>query len=245
MSTEKLIDKIRKLLAKANGTDIQAEADTFIAHANKLMLEHNLNMTDMDIEEDDDNAITGVRDYAEFNSTSWEKDLLNVVATHNFCKLVSTRTARNSKTVSMTIVGSVSSIEMTTYTYNAARGSMIRISNLRWKERITDGYSSHGKKVWMNSYLAGAVSGLNERFVKDREDARKANESGYGLMVIKNNNGVYLHMNMMFDNLRTSKQTRSRNMNWGAYDKGTADGRSLSISKAVSQSRNPDQKSIG
>ena len=45
---EKLIDKVRKLIAKAEGTDSQAEADALMARANQILLEHNLSMSSIE-----------------------------------------------------------------------------------------------------------------------------------------------------------------------------------------------------
>ena len=66
MSDAKIIDRIRKVLALANGTDNAAEAELMMAKVSAMLEEHNLSMLDLDTLESDDpvgydaNAITAL-----------------------------------------------------------------------------------------------------------------------------------------------------------------------------------------
>lgn len=197
---EKLIDKVRKLMAKAGGTDNQTEADVFMAKANALLLKHNLTMTHIDT--DDKASIIEGTDI-EFGvikgEGSWETYLMASISIHNLCESILhpkfTKVNGKDKRLkggSMTIIGSKENIEVTTYMYEIATETIRRLSK--------KGYSAHRKHIlaeydgvhtekellqfdflsyrmpWIRSYLKGAVAGLHRKLEEMKEELFKEEE---------------------------------------------------------------------
>lgn len=82
----KIKAKIAALLAKANGTDNEHEADTFLAKAMEMLDQHQLSMADLDDQEDP------VKWYAGLDCTkwtaSWQVDLYSAIARLYGCRSV-------------------------------------------------------------------------------------------------------------------------------------------------------------
>lgn len=83
-TNDKIADKVRKLLAKANGTNNEAEAAAFAAKAQALMVEHNLQMSDVEMKEE---ALIGVEHLRfEFKDNyPWTRQLASAVAGYYMC----------------------------------------------------------------------------------------------------------------------------------------------------------------
>ena len=82
----KIIERIRKLKAKAESTNSEAEAEIFMEKVHELLAEYNMNMEDLDSDDDDDPIKRdAIFDY--YNQT-WKKLILPAVARLYFCKPV-------------------------------------------------------------------------------------------------------------------------------------------------------------
>ena len=79
MTDRKIIDRIRKVLAKAEGTDNSAEADMLMAKVNSMLREHNLELLDIETAGSDDPL--GVDRNADhcWKSNSWVQ-LTNILS---------------------------------------------------------------------------------------------------------------------------------------------------------------------
>lgn len=80
--SEKIIDKVRKLLAKANGTENEAEAALFAAKAQELLAAHNIEMHELQEEQPDE--FTTERSEAKHDHRCW-RSLHSSVAKLYFC----------------------------------------------------------------------------------------------------------------------------------------------------------------
>lgn len=78
--SEKIKDKIRALLAKAEGTDNAFEADTFMSKVNELLERHQIEMHE--IRKDADPMGHEMGEAKIYASMSWGKDLLFKVAAY-------------------------------------------------------------------------------------------------------------------------------------------------------------------
>lgn len=85
-----MLDKIRKIIAKAEGTDNAAEAEMLMAKAHKLLEEHNYTL--LDVAEDTDPIATQKSGTHAWTSNSWVTTLANQLAKYYGCSLVLSRT---------------------------------------------------------------------------------------------------------------------------------------------------------
>lgn len=87
-ATDALIDKIRKLAAKAAGTDSEAEAAAFSAKVQQLLAAHNLS-EDVLSAESDDPAPIGEEIWEDYVDEKWRRSLTGEVARLYFCSTYS------------------------------------------------------------------------------------------------------------------------------------------------------------
>lgn len=90
MPRDKVLDKIRKLIALSGSANVH-EAAVAAAAAQRLMLEHRIAETEISIETSDDDVVMDQEIYRDLRLKApprWHGILLNGVATANFCKLV-------------------------------------------------------------------------------------------------------------------------------------------------------------
>lgn len=188
---EKLIDKIRKLIAHAESTNTQAEADAFMAKANKLLLEHNLSMSQVETSEDKANGgVTEDKKAVNFGENKsegnkWETLLMGVLCAHNMCDSI-IHSRNKIPGGSMSIIGSEGNIETVKYLFEVAKEMIRRISKeayrsyreetlAAWEDEATEkellsmGQLSY-RMPWIRNYLKGAVLGLNKKLEMQKEE---------------------------------------------------------------------------
>lgn len=83
---EKVIDKVRKLLAKSSGTENEHEAAAFLAKAQSILAEYNLSLSDVSIEEqsNDEIVISSTDDLT--SSQPWRRSIATACASMYFCR---------------------------------------------------------------------------------------------------------------------------------------------------------------
>lgn len=79
---DKLLEKIRKLQAKALGTDNEAEAAAFAAKVQNLLAQHNLDLSDIEQMEE----VFGEEDFGEKYIDPWRRRLAAAVARYYMCE---------------------------------------------------------------------------------------------------------------------------------------------------------------
>ncbi len=87
---EKVLDKIRKLIALSGSSNVH-EAAVAAAAAQRLMLEHKVAESDITVESSEDDLVVEQEVYRDLHLKApprWHATLLNGVATANFCRLV-------------------------------------------------------------------------------------------------------------------------------------------------------------
>ena len=84
----KVLDQIRKLHAKATGTDNAAEADTFLAKVQQLLDRHNVSMYDVHMSDEADPIGVDHAAGKSFKADSWTDILAGQLAAFYNCDLV-------------------------------------------------------------------------------------------------------------------------------------------------------------
>lgn len=194
---EKLLHKIRLILAKANDPSVdEIEANTFMAKANKMLLEHNLSMSQVKAGEKmnirhEQSAFGYGKMYIEGNS--WERTLLAIICQANLCDSVITPSEKT-----MHIIGRPDNVESVMYMYEVARDIFRRMSRERYnahKKEILDEHDTGLYKrvelakmleqqklltyrtTFIQAYLKGAVIGLHSKLTLDRMQAEADDRS--------------------------------------------------------------------
>ena len=190
---EKIIDRIRKLLALATSSN-ENEAQSAMLMAQKLMAQHNIEMSQVEDAPVDHEVVEEEADKKR-HRTKWKRKLADVVA-HNFkCDIF----FRGNGSYATIFVGKKESIEICKSVYNAAVLFIDKEFSKYWNEegkwlswfdgtRIERALSD--SIVMKDSYARGFIHRLQERF---EEQNVKAEQEGWGLVLVKDAD-VVAHM---------------------------------------------------
>lgn len=120
-----VIDKIRKLKAKAEGTDNEAEAELFNAKMQELMAKHNI--THLGVETDRVH-----RDTDSIYSDPWRQQLICAIAEANFCApMMYERRRPNGRLYrQLGFVGSEANVEAALAHYNILERTVLNMSKV-------------------------------------------------------------------------------------------------------------------
>lgn len=98
---QKIIDRIRKIMAKAESTNNAAEAEMLMAKVNALLTEHNYSLLDIETAHSDDPIGTDKYFATHLVNDSWYGHVVSSLARYYGCKCVVTTLTKNKKAYSM------------------------------------------------------------------------------------------------------------------------------------------------
>lgn len=204
MTTENVIEKVRKLLALANGNANVNEAAAAAARAEELLHSHKLSMAQVE-------ASGGAADADKVEWTSvddsagmrWRHNLLWALAVAFSCKAIrgtirATRTAR--KTYRMNIVGKTADTQTVVYMYQYLQNEIDRIVKSSPECRGRGG-------VYANNFRVGAVEEIERRLVAQRQ-RRAPVETGTALVLRRDEKAVIAAFEARFPKRRNAPGTK-------------------------------------
>ena len=164
-TTEKIVDRIRKLLALAGNNTNPNEAANAAAEAQRLMFAHKIAeaMVDSAPEELRERAEPHVVDPEESNKTSimptWMGCLMAAICKTSFCEPIQLK--REGGIACFSIVGRRSDVEATTYLYRYLRNEIDRLCR-----EANGGFG----RTWVNNFRMGAVAVVGVRLSESRAE---------------------------------------------------------------------------
>lgn len=185
--TEAVSEKVRKLLALANGNDNEHQAEAAANKARELLEAHNLDMAH--ISKDSGNGYAP-RDKQVLRGGlySWQRDLWNMTATLNFCKYWYIRGNRVGSQYEHELLGSKVNVIATRLMAQYLQDTVERLAR-EWMRDNRPGLSIFTKEAI--AYREGITSRLvmrmwnlrNERLKEDadRIKAERANNAAHGV----------------------------------------------------------------
>lgn len=249
----KILDKVRKLLAKANATDSQEEMETFLAAANKLQKRYNIEseQIDLDVTDFGHERLDVTRTKRE--SRLFEGRLLQIIAVNNNCKMIY---HTYGKTVTgFSLIGSHEDRQIVTETFKVCVERFRTYAAPRYREYIKKeieeyllltGIKLNAKtlrqrgevvsaRVYQISYLDGALKGLSERYKEEAKTIFETPEAKakWGLIVVNKDSLVTEYMASSFRNLGTMNSSGPRKRSAAGYGEGVADGKSSNMNKEL------------
>lgn len=175
---EKVIDKIRKLHAKAESCEQignQAEAEAFAAMVNQLLIRHNLSMASVEwAQRNEEDPITKAwLDFQAYNielkhrRVQWSEQLASLICRAHFCKLLLSLSSNR-----LCFVGHKSNRDVAEYLFV----TMYRLATvLSEKAYVAYFYECRGNgdvtkaRGFKSAWLYGFLQGLRERFDQERK----------------------------------------------------------------------------
>lgn len=226
LEKEKLLERIKRCLMLGNKdkNNSPEEAATAMAMAHKMMKEHNISLSELQLEEMKNEKVVKGEEVDKKRFKPWERYLATVIARFCSCGIYvnnywdsETRTKRQK----MIFFGLEEDVRIAEQTYCIIRKVILRMSTDR-------GYEGIDKK----SYCLGAVSTIGKR-VKAEEERKEEKvsdeEKCTAVMVIKNQLVESYRQQLITElGLKTNK-TRRQNIDDNAYSHGKRDGHSVNL----------------
>lgn len=156
---ERILEKVRKMLALAGNNPSQEEADSALLMAQRMLAKYNMTISDIeDINDADLKEVIneGVTDYAK--TPWWHKRLSYIIASNFKCKSYNNKSGGYSR---IRFVGFKEDVEVAKEVFNYA----LEVANkkaLQFTRKVRDrGESTAGVR---NDYLIGFTDGLEAKF---------------------------------------------------------------------------------
>jgi len=154
---EKIIDKIKKLLKLAQGTNFEAESQKAMLLAQKLLAENGLEMEEIDSEGETrevENGKTGIT-----VNTTWKRRMAGLITENFRCQFYMNTRGRTHYAV---FLGFKEDVEIAKTIFQFALNVAEKGANRCYRDFKRDGYNTKGIH---NDYLWGFYEGLKEKFI--------------------------------------------------------------------------------
>lgn len=239
---EKVIDKIRKLLAKQESSEnigSLEEANAFALKIQDLLLKHNLSLFEISQKEGKD--LNGVvrEDHKEItnqkNEGLWIFDLYNVLCKYNYCRIIIIQRRQweeGSGFIQVkygSIIGSKDDIDVVLFLGDQLSSKIRYLAKSQWK--IVEFQYRQKRGAFLRAFYQGAVVGLNHK-LRQQQDLQKQTYSGVTALVLYKDQKVQDKINEEFHNL---KNAANRKTNVGSIggQMGFEAGRNLEINQGI------------
>ena len=209
--SENIIKKIKNLMELAQDNPSDAEGQSALLMAQKLMLKHDIHLAQVEAHDKPEKFETGEAIGRSASALRWwEKDMAVVISTNFRCYVFQER-ARITETSYIIFFGEKKDAEMAAKVYDAA------LMYLRYRiKRLPD-----KSPAYKNSYIRGFIFSLSNRFKKQVEE--------YGLMVLPKKE-VLEDFHDRFQNLRKDKTKRpNHDFDREAFEEGKSHGENAKI----------------
>jgi hypothetical protein len=198
---EKALSKIQGALALArdkSGND-DAESQTAMLLAQRLMAKHNLSMSDVEFTNSGGRERTVEHEGTEYIKMAWwMKELASIIASNFRCYSYLNR--NRSKQSSMVFLGMDDDTKIAKEVYLFAIEMIKFYSHLYSLQHIKKGDKARTIAI-KNDYISGYLSGLRDKFQE------QVKENDWGLMLLKDDAVVEVHKNMNFRRGRASNKS--------------------------------------
>lgn len=158
-----VIDRVRSLLSLARGTHSPGEADNAAAQAQKLITQHAIDVTMLNVGQDADESaeitVNLLHRHAAKQMPTWKSRLARVICEVNQC-----HSFRHGN--ELRVIGRVDSVAVIRCLFDHLVCHVDRVAD--------DSYHQHGvsPRTWKNNFRLGCVNMLSDRIRKADKEAR-------------------------------------------------------------------------
>lgn len=245
-----ILRKVRALIAKGKDeATSQAEAESFLAKANELLVKYNINSNDLNISQEEistaffDTYIkTKYENVNSFFNREWLSDIAYVIAKGNMCFTVNRLTYKEDKNPpydrlyyrQVQFIGLESNVilcqelfdfywkKMWSLCIQAYKESKFKQENYgKLKLKVLTDYSYVNTLVFCRSYLSGVTEGLREMY-KEKSIQQHNESPEYGLIIASHSKAINVWVKDNVGTL-TSRSRTEKLTDEDAYSKGKED----------------------
>lgn len=210
-----IIRKVRKALALAKDTPSDSESQTAMLLAQKMMAEHSLSMSDIEIASDKPSQKVTNDSVVEAGRIHWWQKTLSTIIADNFrCYAIIYKGMGSSK---MVFLGKENDVELAKEVYMFAEAMIKSLSKDYVKGRGIKGNRAYTQAI-KNDYITGFLKGLKDKFKEQVE------KEGWGLVLVKDTDLVK-HYNELGTKKSRSSSSHLRRGDDDAVNSGYNDGK--------------------
>lgn len=247
MSTvnEKILDKVRKLLALSESSNVQ-EAQAALAKANKLMNDHNLTMSEVEVRE----AEYLRSDWMDFLTSvmqEWEVMIGCSVGELFNCRTITSPGVRGGRKPRISYFGSKLDTEVASFTFDQLRNRIQAMAytetgkytaefKIKYGDSPRYGSGAVHPKTWRTSWINGVARGIKMQINEMIAERNRATANpGYAIVVAKDAR-LEEELNIAMPRRNVINHTMSTPGNYSANRSGTHVGLEMDILKGVTGS---------
>lgn len=233
---EKILDRIRKLLALATSSN-EHEAALAAARAQDLLFQHNLTAAQVvgaaAAKEARENSYQQHR--WESGRETWRTSLVNALASNNFCQAVYIGKGQ------VSVIGKPENAEFVRFMFNYLTVEIDRLSGLARRKRdlavmFGDDEPIQRPLVWLNNFRVGAVQIIGERLREQANRNRRQSSEAEALVVVSGKE-LAKRVKQFFPRLQNVK--RKFQVDTDGFEAGQQAGRSIGLERHGLSSGNP------
>jgi hypothetical protein len=226
MIAEQVIDKVRKLLAIAESTPFEAEAQTAMALAQKLLLEHELSMTDVS-DSDPDRKFEEAIVFKGTRAPPVGKYVAAIVNEFFFCYPIVDR--RSDGLTRAVLFGRREHVAVGVYVF----GFLTRIFLALWPP-----YKRHRRlpQRERQTFWMGMQLGLDRRLRREREQLQRDSPAGFTAaanQLIKIDRDLVVAAREHFGNIGKARGAGEFEGDWQTLRDGAVRGETIDIRKPL------------
>jgi len=248
---DKIMSKIKKLKALYEGAKkigSEGEAQNAAALLNKLLLQYNLSMEEIDLTEKPKDPINHeVISGFEYKSIGgeWENRLTDVLCRHNLCRCY----VYGSSYKRLLIVGRHENKELVKWMLHMLKERYVEFSKAAYKEYKESPeyrYTRYSKDRFQRSYLLGCAEGLDSKLTEEREREKKEDEkfaTQVNALVVQSKGALDVYVKEQFG--KTGHRTGGHTNAPSARAQGYAEGKRTELYKPISDNQHKQVKNIG
>lgn len=241
MEKENVIQKIQKLLKLQYGAESigsTGEAFQTAKMVQKLLMEYNLSMSDIDSSDGEQKLTMTKSDElagSDRYGNHWKFQLLGVIASNNLCSAYKRVSGK------MFVIGTENNVAIVQEFYNYLVKVFRRLAKEHWESKCKE-WEQQGYNVeyilfadntvmnkFFRSYLEGVPVGLQENY-----DSLKPT-SAETTLVVCHQEAIDEYVKENFTMNDKKPRTRTRKIYGDAYNLGAADGRAVSLNRQIAQ----------
>lgn len=239
---EAIIARIKKLLEHAESAktfNSLAEAESFTAMATKLLLEYNLEMSEVEAAKDNNNEFKHWK-YNEpilykdnQSGNRWKLLLVTVLANHNFCDLTN-----NPYKKEFRVYGNIQNVDTVTYLYNYLSVGLLRLAQEHYNQLDTWEKHGYNRYAYLKDFLLGAVKGVNAK-LQEQKDFEAQKNSKVTALVLYNDKALAKYAEEVITGLKKGRKPKTITVGHG-YGTGYKVGKNYKINGPLTAGKKED-----